>query len=137
MRSPGPCLLAVACLLSPAFARHEVSICGTHGETSGERLFLHRQGVRSRLRSAALPAGLPAVNRDFGDIAVIEDTDGVVERQNEFNLDLKSLTFTPAGAGRYRYSVSELGYDAAAASSGVPLAALDDDDSRSVPLPFT
>ena len=45
------------------------------------------------------PMAVPAVsaNRDAGNIAIIEDTDGVVARQNEFNLDLKTLRFTPAG----------------------------------------
>ena len=74
----------------------------------------------------------PAANRDTGNIAIIEDSDGIVARQNEFNLDFKTLHFTPG----YRYSVVDGGYDEAAASAGAPLVALDDDDSRLVPLPF-
>ncbi len=87
---------------------------------------------------AATAAAPPSINHDAGNIAIIEDSDGVVSRPNQFNLDQKTLLFTPSGtnAAQYRYSVSEQGYDSAAAQ-GKPLAALDDDDYRAIDLPFS
>jgi uncharacterized protein (TIGR03437 family) len=119
-------------LAVPLLARHDTALCGMTPEVANERLFLHRQAAR-RLRSLAVPA--PSTNRDAGNIALIDDAGGVVARQNEFNLDLKTLRFTPGSSG-YRYAVLDGGYDDTAAAAGAPLAALDDDDSRLVPLPF-
>jgi hypothetical protein len=127
-------LLLLAFLAAPVFARREPTLCGTTAETANERLFLHRQAVRKGMRPRAVAS--PSANRDTGNIAIIEDTDGIVARQNEFNLDLKTLSFTPS-ASRYTYAVTDGGYDPAAASAGALLGALDDDDSRLVPLPFT
>src|SRR4051794_1877000 len=123
------------CLAVAAFARHDSDFCGTSAETPGERLFLHRQAARARKGPRPLAAGAASPNRDSGNIAIIEDADGIVGRQNEFNLDGKTVRFTPSAAGD-RYSVLDEGYDAAAAASGSPLVALDDDDSRPVALPF-
>ena len=111
--------------------------CGTTRETHRERLFLHRQSVRGRAGMAMAQAS-PAANSDAGDIAIVEDTDGVVSRLNQFSLGGNTLTFTPAGANaaHYQYSVADGGYDSAAASAGSPLTALGDDDSRQTPLPF-
>src|SRR5690349_18510671 len=123
------------CLAAAAVARHDSSVCGTNAETPNERLFLHRQALRARkgLRPRAVPTA--SRNRDIGNIAVIEDADGIVVRQNEFNLDGQMLRFTPSASG-YQYSVLEGGYDTSAAASGSPVVALDDDDSRPVALPF-
>ena len=85
--------------------------------------------MRARKGRPAHAAAAVSANRDAGNIAIIEDTDGIVARQNEFNLDLKTLRFTPGTSG-YAYAVLDGGYDETAASSGAPLAALDDDDSR-------
>ena len=130
-------LLVVACLAAPAWPHQQNGGCGTSRETLNESLFRHRQILRSRRAQArtALPL---AANSDSGNIAVIQASDGVVEPQNQFNLDGATLTFTPANANatQYRYAVTQQGYDAAAASAGTPLAALDDDDSRAVTLPF-
>ena len=140
MRRFGPLSLIFACLVAPAFARHDVSFCGTTRETPNETLFLHRQAVRARAARLLKPmaAATPSANRDIGNIAIIEDGNGVVERMNQFNLDNSTLTFTPSApnAAQYRYSVAQQGYDPAAASQGTPLAALDDDDTRLVSLPF-
>jgi uncharacterized protein (TIGR03437 family) len=143
MRRVGPLSLIFACLVAPVSARHDVSVCGTTRETPNESLFLHRQALRARgarllkplAASAATP---PSANRDIGNIAVIEDAGGVVERLNQFNLDNNTLTFTPTApnAAQYRYSVAPQGYDSGAATQGTPLAALDDDDTRLVGLPF-
>lgn len=134
---------AIVFLLAPApgFARQEFGLCGTTRESAKETLFLHRQATRARAGRTARPLAVatPAANRDIGDIAIIEDGDGVVARQNPFSLDHKSITFTPttAAATGYRYAVTDQGYDAAAATGGSPVAALDDDDSRGVSLPFS
>ena len=143
MRRIGPLSLIFACLVLPVWARHDVSACGTTRETPNESLFLHRQALRARaarlLKPMAAPAdATPSANSDIGDIAVIEDAGGVVERLNQFNLDNNTLTFTPAApnAAQYSYSVTPQGYDSAAASQSTPLAALDDDDTRLAGLPF-
>ena len=122
-----------------ALARHAASICGTTRETSSEALFLHRQAARTRRARPAAQAALPAPNdRDIGNIAVIEDSGGVVERLNQFNLDNSTITFTPSvsDASRYRYSVSGQSYDSTAASQGTPVIGLGDDDAREIPIPF-
>jgi uncharacterized protein (TIGR03437 family) len=129
----GSILLAVILAAVSAFARHSAPACGTTRETPAERQFFHRQAMKHPLRpraATAAPSG-----RDVGDIAVMDDGNGVVARQNDFNLDGQTLRFTPQ-AGAYRYALSNDGYDAAAAASGAPLAALDDDDSRPAALPF-
>jgi len=119
-------LASIVCVAATLWARHDDKQCGTTPQTPAERLFLHR---------ARKPARVRAANRDSGNIAIVEDTGGIVARQNEFNLEQKTLRFTPAGGG-YSFAVVDGGYDAAAASQGAPLAALDDDDSRLVALPF-
>jgi uncharacterized protein (TIGR03437 family) len=126
-------IILLAVILLPAYARHEGPVCGTSRETPAERQFFHRQALR-RAQRPRLTA-VASSSRDAGDIAIMEDGNGVVARQNDFNLDGQTLRFTPQG-GSYRYAVSNGGYDAAAASSGAPLAALDDDDSRVLALPF-
>ena len=138
MRHPGSLFVLILSFVAPVSARHEATLCGTTAETGREQVFLHSQSMRARAglmprAAAALPA-----NRDAGNIAIIEDADGVVARQNQFNLDLKTVLFTPVNASvaSYRYSVSDGGYDAGAAAQGSALAALDDDDSRSIDLPW-
>lgn len=75
-------------------------------------------------------------NRDFGNIAVIDDSNGVVSHRNDFNLDHKSLSFLPASGNAYTYQVGGDTYNASAVSSATPLNGLADDDSRAIPLPF-
>jgi uncharacterized protein (TIGR03437 family) len=125
-------------VLWTAAAHHTISVCGTTPETPLQTLFLHRQAQRARaLRVHPLDLAPISGNRDIGNIAVMEDANGAVERQNQFNLDNNSLTFTPAvNATLYQYSVAAQGYDTDAAANGSPLA-LDDDDARPVSLPFS
>lgn len=125
-------LLLLITLAWPGWPRHDAAVCGSSRETLRESLFQHgRIWLRHRTQPRLLAQSLP----DAGNIAIVQDTGGVVDRQNQFNLDGATLTFTPAGA-QYRYAVTPEGYDAAAASAGAPLVALDDDDSRQVALPF-
>jgi uncharacterized protein (TIGR03437 family) len=140
MRRFGCLSLAIAMIAAPVMARHDAASCGTTGTTPAEVLFLHRQAERAR---AARPKPLAATatastNRDLGNVAIIENRDGVVETLNKFDLDNATLTFTPAAGGtpRYSYAYSGLGYDASAADRGSPVVALGDDDSRTFTLPF-
>ena len=131
-------LLAVT--TAPVAARHDTGVCATTGATPSEVMFLHRQAERARAarRRPLAAAAAISTNRDIGNVAILEDSDGVVEKLNQFNLSAATLTFTPAGGGsaRYRYAYSALGYDATAAAQGSPVIALGDDDSRQFPLPF-
>jgi uncharacterized protein (TIGR03437 family) len=140
MRRFGFLSLALAMTMAPVMARHDTAGCGTTGTTPAEVLFLHRQAERRR---AARPRPLAATatastNRDIGNVAIIENRDGVVETPIRFDLDSATLTFTPAANGtpRYRYAYSGLGYDGSAADQGTAVVALGDDDSRAFMLPF-
>src|ERR1051326_2004464 len=125
--------------ISLLFARHDGPGCGTSRDTTPERLFLHRQAQRAhtgRVNARAVSAA-PA-DRDLGDIAIVEDSGGVVEKLNQFNLDGATVTFVPSAtaAARYRFGSSTGSYDADAATRGTPIVALGDDDSRQLTLPF-
>jgi len=135
MRRFGSVLLLLASTVS---ARQNAPGCGTTRETSAETIFLHRQARRARAaRAIALAPSTPPADRDIGNIAIIDDSGGVVEKLNQFNLDKSTLTFTPstAAAARYRYAISGPSYDSAAAQ-GSPVVALGDDDWRQFTLPF-
>ena len=132
--------LALAVSASPLAARHETAGCGTSDTTPAEVLFLHRQAQRARAARMRPLAAAPvaSTNRDIGNVAIIEDSDGVVEKLNQFDLNGATLAFTPVagGAPRYRYAYSGLGYDGSAAAQGSPVIALGDDDARQFTLPF-
>ena len=136
----GMVCLALAVGASPLAARHEMAGCGTSDTTPAEVLFLHRQAQRARATRMRPLAAAPvaSTNRDIGNVAIIEDGDGVVEKLNQFDLNGATLTFTPVAGGvpRYRYAYSGLVYDASAATQGSPVIALGDDDAREFDLPF-
>lgn len=125
-----------------ALPREEKVACGTRPGRWKEELFLHRQQAKrvlalKRMGAAATAAEAPRADRDAGNIAILEDSGGVVSRRNDFNLSRRTLAFQPAaGAARYTYTVPGASYDDAAAAAGTPLAGLADDDFRAVPLPF-
>src|SRR5262247_3816077 len=103
MRRFGFALLLLSSVVS---ARQASSICGTTRDTNSERLFLHRQAMRARrARVAAQATTVPTADRDSGNIAIMEDSGGIVEKLNQFNLDGGGITFTPGGANpaSYRY----------------------------------
>jgi hypothetical protein len=137
--------LAVILSLCVCEARQDQVVCGSHAEKWKEELHLHRVADRlgsKRIRraSAALVAGQQEIGGmsvlpDSGNIAILDDSDGVISRRNTFNLDRKTLQFWRSGS-KYRYVLSDGGYDAAAATAGTPIAGLGDDDTREVPLPF-
>src|SRR5712672_1394301 len=106
MRRLGSLLLFFSAV---ALARHDAPGCGTTRDTGAEQLFLHRQAARARRsRPAPLASTIAPADRDIGNIAIIEDSGGVVEKLNQFNLDGSSITFSPTApdASRYRYAVS-------------------------------
>src|SRR4051812_15733726 len=118
MRRLGSAVLLFAALSTDTFARLEAPGCGTSRDSAAQALFLNRQMSRTR---RALAAGTTAApnDRDIGNIAVMEDSGGLLERLNQFNLDGSTVTFTPAAANaaKYRYVTSGQSYDAAAAAS--------------------
>lgn len=139
-------LAALACV-SLLEGRQEKLSCGTHADRWREEIHLHDESAKlgvKRLRSAGSPrlAGEREVSGrsvlpDSGNIAVLDDADGVVARRNAFNLNRRTLRFLPQPAGGYRYEVGEDSWDAAAASGGTTIQGLEDDDSREVQLPFS
>ena len=128
-------------------ARQDPQVCGTTREKWREALQLHRQAQRIRRLEAlkrhgaaalATPAEPKAAVRQapgYPDIVLLEDSEGVVARRNEFNLDGRTLALRPTAGGSYRYSIEQAGYDTAAAQAGTRLD-LADDDTRNLNLPF-
>lgn len=142
-------LLVVVC----ADAKQVASTCGTYRGRAQAELAIHRRAQAMRRLSgaggarmstgaqAAVAAGgtVFAARPDAGDIAIIEASDGVLFPVKQFDQSMRTLTFTPvtAAAGQYRYLVNSApGYDAAAASAGVPVA-LADDAAAPVNIGFT
>src|SRR5690348_10468336 len=131
------CLFA----LFPSWARLDPETCGTHHERTKEELFLHRQALRKQMRAPFgrrnQPQAAVSASRDEGQIALIEDSDGVVGHRNDFDLDQKTLKFIPAQplAAAYRFEQSDAGYDSAATDAGTHVD-LGDDDTKAVTLPF-
>ncbi|MEK7404894.1 MAG: hypothetical protein AAB225_07275 [Acidobacteriota bacterium] len=137
-------------LSGQASARQDQVACGTTREKWKEELHLHRraEGLRRspglrRQGTAAVPgpADAAAAARQapgYPDLVVMDDSEGVVARRNEFNLDQRTLTFwaTTAPGARYRFGVGENSYDSTAAASGTRVEGLEDDDTRSYVLPF-
>lgn len=116
-------------------ARQDVQICGTHPDSHKEALALHRQARRlaALSKSGAVRARASAqAARDVGDIAIVEDSDGVVARRNPFNLDRRSVRFTPvsAEAAAYKFETVDTTYDVDAAANGSAMSGLGDDDAR-------
>lgn len=134
MRRLFPVVLCAASL-PLLHARLTPQVCGTYPLRATEEAHLHQAARRSR-PAAAAPAR-PAIP-DAGNIAILEDGDGVVARRNDFNLDRKTVSFIPAAANaaQYRYQLGAATYDSTAASSGALLTGLSDDDDRLLPLPF-
>ncbi len=125
------------------WARSEPKVCGTEPTTSLEERFLSARAEQARLRKARLAGTAQrwarAPRADIGNIAILEDADGVVTRRNVFNLDRRTITFRPsdASAARYGFTLADDTYDAAASDAGTPVAGIGDDDSKPVALPFS
>ena len=134
---PVALIVLASVVLTQGYARLEKSLCGTHADRRQEELHLHRH-VTAQRKGVAAAAALLQLARDVGEIAIIEDSDGVVARRNVFNLDQRTVRFSPLGpaATRYRFEVGEASYEAAAAAAGSPLSQIGDDDTARVSLPF-
>ena len=67
----------------------------------------------------------------MGDIAILDDSGGVVARRNLFNLDQKTLQFSPVSGNTtlYSFQIESAGYDASAAFAGSPVPLRDDDSA--------
>ena len=133
---------SILLLVHSGGARQIVEICGTNPERRKEELHLHHQAElarrAARMQSVGAQSGTPrAAARDFGNIVVLEDADGVVARRNPFDLDQQTLTFTAAmpAAAAYDFQVAAGSYDEATALAGA-VVKLGDDDSHEVPIPF-
>lgn len=140
MKRTAAFFLVFVLLFQPVSARQDQVVCGTHSEMWQEEVFLHRQSMRAlevqgKLRPLTQSESQPKV---VGNIAIFDESGGVVARRNVFNLNGKTLTFLPGGtnASAYRFQLTENTYDAAAATTGTLLSGLGDDDSREMNLPF-
>ncbi|HEX6880982.1 MAG TPA: hypothetical protein VF135_11505, partial [Terriglobales bacterium] len=138
---------AIAALLCVSLleARQDKLSCGTHPDRWREEAQLHENAAQfgvKRLRKAGTARLMGerevdgrTVRPDSGSIAILDDSDGVVSRRNAFNLNRKTIRFTPQPNG-YKYAVEDESYDTAAAMAGSVLTGLGDDDARQVTLPF-
>src|SRR5947208_10834311 len=138
---PAACIVVCLLFVAQSFARLERSVCGTYRDRVLEEVHLHRRAVAKRRARPTVAAGVaPAdASRDAGDIAILEDAGDIVARRNGFNLDRKTIQFSPVdgAVSRYRFLTSDGGYDAAAASSGSPISPFGDDDTAAFDLPFS
>src|SRR6266480_3726666 len=113
-------LAGLLIVLQLATARQTKVICGTNPERWKVELFLHRQAERARraaqLQSTGSPTSRPSAARDIGNIAVLEDGDGIAARPNPFGLDLKTLTVSPVAprAACYKFQGPGEVYDSEA-----------------------
>jgi len=135
---PVPLFLLLLFSSTHVFGRLERSACGTHRDRSQEEIHLHRR-TDSQRKTYSLTAAAPRAANDIGEIAILEDSDGVVARRNQFNLDRRTIQFLPidSSATRYRFQTGEASYDESAASAGTALSQIGDDDTAQSSLPFT
>jgi uncharacterized protein (TIGR03437 family) len=129
-------ILAVLASVSVLTARQEQRSCASHADKWREELQLHKQSSAGLRSKQAFGKAAASLHGDFGNIAHLDDADGVVARRNPFNLNDRTLRFLPSGTGGYRVEVAAGSYDAGAAAAGSLVAGLDDDDSRELMLPF-
>lgn len=120
-------------------ARQEQRSCASHPDKWREELRLHLSAdisqAKARLAAGDKPATQPLP--DLGNIAHLDESDGVIARRNPFNLNLKTLRFVPVGnTQKYRYELAADTYDTSAAQAGTLLSGIGDDDSREVTIPF-
>ncbi len=128
-------VLALVLAASPSPAREIPTTCGTERGNWKEELFLHRRSMAAQQKAGLIRQASGPAGRDYGSIAVMYDSGGVVARRNPFNLAGKGIRFTPAAAG-YQFLTTDAVYDESAASAGSLLAGMGDDDTRLIGLPF-
>ncbi len=134
-----PAAIFLLCLLflAQGFARLQQSLCGTYRDRWREQLHLHRKAAPKRQVTSAAARAAPQASPDVGDIAILDDSGGVVARRNLFNLDQKTLQFSPVGGNTalYSFQIANASYDGSAASIGLSVP-LRDDDSAPMNLQF-
>ncbi len=115
---------------------------GTYQGRNLTELFRHKQ-EESRRRTkrtarfasqTALLSSQTALRQDAGEIAILDDSGGVVLRPNAFDLNESSLIFRRLDDG-FAAESTALGFDPDVELEAIPLA-LGDDDAERVPLPF-
>ena len=108
---------------------------GTYQGRNLTELFRHKQEEsRRRTQSIALSPFRAVLRQDIGEIAILDDSDGVVLRPNAFDLSESTLVFSRADDG-YVGESTALGFDPELEPQAIPLA-LGDDDAERVVLPF-
>ncbi len=120
----------------PAEARREPRICGTHELKARQEHRLHATSLRSGIkRQRATTAAV--VRPDIGDVAVIDDSDGVISRRNPFTMGQRTLRFAPASqaARSYRFTAGADSFDSTVLAAGRKMT-LADDATVLVSLPF-
>lgn len=132
----GSLLLLTAPLIP---ARTPPVVCGTERGMRVAAPAEHEAQWRAlrRLKAFARVAEAPRA-ADHGQIAVMDARGGVVMEPNPFNLTGRGITFGPAAAAAARYllQTGPQTFDSQAAARGQRLEGLDDDDFRTVDLPF-
>jgi uncharacterized protein (TIGR03437 family) len=121
--------------------------CGSHPDRLQAELQLHRKARQKRLSrggGVGLQSATAAIERRpatsvRGDVVLMSETDGVVSRRNDFDLDNRTIVFAPTGADAsgYRFSLEGASYDITAAAAGTPIEDFADDDSREMSIPFS
>ena len=105
-----------------------------------DQVLRHQQNVVRRSGALRAESDQPVgtILPDAGQIAVLDDADGVFVLPAPFNLDQKTLQFQPGGSNASQYSYNLLTssrFDSAILASATKLT-LGDDDAVKVPLPF-
>ena len=92
-------------LASPAgFAADSPTLCSTHRTNLTDQLNLHRKSTRQlerlrKLRAYAAREQRPAFAADYGNIAVMDSSGGVLAAPNPFDLDGRNLLFSREDGG--------------------------------------
>src|SRR5260370_30561365 len=108
-------ILPLLSLLGSLRGEQPSAECGSSAVRRQEEVFLHHRHLAARAKQGLNPTAdavtvqsFAATNRDVGQIAVIEDSGGVVRRRNLFNLDHTTLTLRPVSGGGH---TAQLGGD--------------------------
>ncbi|MCL4793486.1 MAG: hypothetical protein KJZ84_02930 [Bryobacteraceae bacterium] len=129
-------LLGSLILTLPAAARPPEAACGTSRFNHLEAAFLHEKAQIQAISGRVLAESGPVpVAFDSGDVAVLDGSLGVIAEPNLFNLNGRTLRFTPEPGG-YRLSIADNTQARPRAEAGTPLEGLGDDESRAIRLPF-
>ena len=130
--------LSIPCVRAVSSESEDALRSGTYRGRILTEQFRHCQAAARRARSAKaalLPEPATVIRPDVGEIAIIDSADGVVIEPNTFDLEGRSVHFTPSGEG-YSVASEDLAFDEQARANGTAMV-LADDDAVSVVLPFS